>query len=216
MDYFNNIFTLFRKLLLPYSWPENGTPVADVLSNMNAFGPLKRFPSVDSLSVWTPSRTARTEYAMRQMTLAGLTTEKPRENVDRTLLEESFKLMRACQLKVINDKLQKAGKCKKPLPGYKKIIDKEFKKLYKEYLALETESAWTMRFGTGDQSLWCRVQDHLNKITQFFYQHIEHVNSASCDWSPQYKTMIMEHLKTLFDKFTSSMDEWINMVDCSK
>lgn len=108
---------------------------------------------------------------------------------------------------------QKFNKNLKNTKIYLKNIDREYKKLTTELFALQQESAWTLKYGTGDQNLWCRVQDHLNKIALFFNGHLEKVNTTECIQSLENKTSVMEHLQALFEKSTVKMDEWVTMVE---
>lgn len=113
----------------------------------------------------------------------------------------------------VTDKHLEDEKCKKNiLICYKNIIDNKYNTLSDEFNELKKECIWTSKYGIGDQNLYCRVKDHLEKVEGFFSENIENINDPECTLSPQYKISIIEHLKALFEKSTNSMDEWINLV----
>lgn len=106
-------------------------------------------------------------------------------------------------------KWQEARHRKQPCDG-KQRLDQDHRILNKEMNALREESVFIFVSGKGDIGIANRTQAYLDKVKTIFCCQLSRINAM--DLTQQDKTLLLEHLKKLFERNVCRMDEWINLV----
>ncbi|XP_026814679.1 uncharacterized protein LOC113554802 [Rhopalosiphum maidis] len=195
---------------------------------------LQRAESTDSLSAWSPFKCVRDEHAQRYFFSDAAKQRKlsPPTCLDRTVLDQVFRWLSKFQLtdckeeprtttngyRAENACLKRAIKVIEIKKDYKVTMERENKKLNREFTALRNESVRIL-FCSGDRQTndkWRLIADsvqaYLTRVRQFFDCQLLYINSMASTWPLRNRTLALEKLKKLYTCNVSRMDEWIETV----